>query len=398
MQLHSSTPGFPHRLPLGTLSIAAGFVLCWSSGFVGSRLAVAVDTPVLSLYAWRFALATLIAALIWAAQAGPRGLREQLAWRSLGREAAIGSLTVGLYLLAMLVAVEQGVSAGVASLVGALQPLAAAGLAGLWLGEVNGRGRWIGMGVATLGAGLCVMDDVQGVGGAPAWAYALPVLAVAAVTLGSVMTSTPRVKLPLMARLTAQLMAATLVFFAAALAAGSPMTPPTLDAETLTVMAWLVGLATFGGYGFFVVGLGRLGVARLSTLIYLTPAVTIGFTAVLFDELPGQLGWLGMAVATIGVLMALGSRPGTSTRTSDQVAGQTPYQADMETSHWRAQGGGDLDGERAHQEVPQLHQTQAQPVGKAQASRAKIRSQTPWPSRSPRASNLVKGRKSGRGT
>jgi len=397
MQLHSSTPGFFHRLPLGTLSIAAGFVLCWSSGFVGSRLAVAVDTPVLTLYVWRFALATLIAALIWAAQSGPQGLREQLAWRSLGREAAIGSLTVGLYLLAMLVAVQQGVSAGVASLVGALQPLAAAGLAGLWLGEINGRGRWIGMGVATLGAGLCVLDDVQGVGGAPAWAYALPVLAVAAVTLGSVMTSMPRVKLPLMARLTAQLMAATLVFVAAALAAGSPLTPPSMDAETLTVMAWLVGLATFGGYGFFVVGLGRLGVARLSTLIYLTPAVTLGFTAVLFDELPGRLGWLGMAVAAAGVLMALGSRPrsSSSTQAPDRATSQTPSQANMEASHWAAQVSDALDGEHAHQEIPK---TQARPVGEAQASRAKIRSQTPWPSRSPRASNLVSGRKSGRGT
>ncbi|WP_458525243.1 DMT family transporter [Onishia taeanensis] len=381
MQLHSSTPGLPRRLPLGTLSIAAGFVLCWSSGFVGSRLAVAVDTPVLALYAWRFALATLIGALIWAAQAGPQGLRATLAWRALGREAAIGSLTVGLYLLAMLVAVEQGVSAGVASLVGALQPLAAAGLAAWWLGEASGRGRWIGMGVATLGAGLCVLDDVQGVGGAPAWAYALPVLAVAAVTLGSVMTSAPTVKLPLMARLTAQLAAATLVFFAAALTTGSPLTPPAMDAETLTVMAWLVGLATFGGYGFFVVGLGRLGVARLSTLIYLTPAVTLGFTAVLFDELPGTLGWLGMAVASLGVLMALSSRARTSARAGR--GGDAP--AAVGASH----------GEAAQGALPQ---PLARPVGEAQASRAKIRSQTPWPSRSPRASNLVSGRKSGRGT
>lgn len=378
MQLHTSLPGLPHRLPLGTLSIAAGFVLCWSSGFVGSRLAVAIDTPVLSLYAWRFALATLIATLIWAAQVGPKRLREQLAWRALGREAAIGSLTVGLYLLAMLVAVEQGVSAGVASLVGALQPLAAAGLAAWWLGEANGRGRWLGMGVATLGAGLCVLDDVQGVGGAPVWAYALPVVAVAAVTLGSVMTSAPAVKLPLMARLTAQLAAATLVFFAAALASGGSVAPPTLDAETLSVMAWLIGLATFGGYGFFVVGLGRLGVARLSTLIYLTPAVTMGFTALLFDELPGQLGALGMAVATIGVLIAL--RSGAGKRTDKRPHDQ------QEAS---------LASENTGQEIPH---TGANPLGDAQASRAKIRSQTPWPSRSPRASNLVSGRKSGRDT
>ena len=376
MQRHTSLPGLPRRLPIATLSIAAGFVLCWSSGFVGSRLAVAVDAPVLTLYAWRFALATLVAALIWAAQAGPHGLRAQLAWRALGRESAIGSLTVGLYLLAMLVAVDQGVSAGVASLVGALQPLAAAGLAAWWLGEANGRARWVGMGVATLGAGLCVLDDVQGVGGAPAWAYALPVLAVAAVTLGSVMSSTPRVKLSLMARLTAQLAAATLVFFAAALARGDTLMPPEMDAETLTVLAWLVGLATFGGYGFFVVGLERLGVARLSTLIYLTPAVTMGFTAVLFDELPGRLGGLGMAVAAVGVLMALSARSG--------------------PSPGRATRGGDAPkDEGAPQEILA---PVARPVGEAQASRAKIRSQTPWPSRSPRASNLVRGRKSGRGT
>lgn len=42
--------------------IATGFVVCWSSGFIGGRLAIDVALPALDLYVWRFALATLLAA------------------------------------------------------------------------------------------------------------------------------------------------------------------------------------------------------------------------------------------------------------------------------------------------------------------------------------------------
>ncbi|SHF28797.1 Permease of the drug/metabolite transporter (DMT) superfamily [Modicisalibacter ilicicola DSM 19980] len=349
-------------LPLGGVVIATGFVLCWSSGFVGSRLAVAIDTPPLALYAWRFALATALAALWWLLRALGEG-SGRISARELRGELASGSLTVGLYLLAMLVGIQQGVSAGVASLIGALQPLAAATLAALWLNERSSRVQWLGMLVATLGAGLCVLDDARGVGGAPIWAYGLPVLAVASVTLGSVMTARPDRGLPLEARLTLQLAAATGVFFAAALLLGEDgIAPPAISRESLLVMAWLVVLATFGGYGFFVQGLSRFGVTRLSTLIYLTPAVTLVWTALLFDELPGLLGGLGMIVAALGVLLTFGD-PG-------------------------KQGSG--ASVRAPRHEPAAPGTQA--------SRAKIKSQTPWPSRSPRASNLVEGRNSGRGT
>ncbi len=294
------TPRQPQHL--GSLAIALGFVICWSSGFVGSRLAVAVETPALSLYAWRFALATLLAGLWVLVSSHGRGDPTP---RALAQEARVGSLTVGGYLLAMLLAVEYGVGADVAALIGALQPLAATLLAGRLLGERPRVVQWLGLAGATLGAGLSVMDDLQAVGGAPPWAYGLPLLAVVAVSLGSVLSAGRPATLPMATRLTAQLAAATLVFALAAWLRGEGLSAPPLTGETLMALAWLIVLATFGGYGFFNAGLQRFGVTQSAALVALTPAATLAATALLFGEKPGALGATGMAVALAGAGVAL---------------------------------------------------------------------------------------------
>nr|WP_298376632.1 DMT family transporter [uncultured Halomonas sp.] len=360
---HLALPTPSIKWPLTSAVVAIGFVLCWSSGFVGSRLAVGVDTPPVALYAWRFALATVLAGLWWLFNTLRHG-GETVGWRTLTREATCGSLTMGVYLLAMLLGIQQGVSAGVAALIGALQPLFAAALAALWLREMSSRAQWLGMLVATLGAGLCVLDDAQGMGGATPWAYLLPVLAVGAVTLGSLMTPRPGERsLSLPARLTVQLATTTVLFFVAAgLYEGGDLAPPTPTLNNALIIAFLVILASFGGYGFFVKGLSHFGVTRLSTLIYLTPAVTMGWAALMFGELPGLLGLAGMAVVALGVLQTLRARP-----------------------HNRS--GANIRAPRREATAPEAY-----------VARAKIKSQTPWPSRSPRASNLVNGRNSGRDT
>jgi drug/metabolite transporter (DMT)-like permease len=312
----------PHaeRLPRAQLiswAVAIGFVLCWSSGFVGSRMAVDVAGPVVGFYAWRFALAALLA---WAvvisrrAQPGHWPDRHQVA-----HEMLTGSLTVGIYLLTMLLAVAEGVSASVAALIGALQPLAAALLASRLLRERSCMAQWWGMGLATLGAAAMVVGDMQGVGGAPVWAYALPLLAVMAVSLGSVLTPpgsrsqgarAPARRMPeplsLVTRLALQLSAAAGLFLVAALILepGLPAPPPA-SSNAWLALGWLIALSTFGGYGFFVASLGRFGVTWTSGLIALTPAMTLGMNAVLFGERPDALGLAGLVLSLFGALWAL---------------------------------------------------------------------------------------------
>lgn len=310
------------RAQLTSLAVAIGFVLCWSSGFVGSRMAVDVAGPVVGFYAWRFVMAALLAwgAVVWRrSQPGHRPTRRQAA-----HEMLTGSLTVGIYLLAMLLAVAEGVSASVAALIGALQPLAAALLASRLLRERSCMAQWWGMGLATLGAAAMVVGDMQGVGGAPAWAYALPLVAVLAVSLGSVLTPpgarargarAPGSKVPepltLATRLALQLSAAAGLFLAAALLLepGLPAPPPA-SASAWLALGWLIALSTFGGYGFFVASLGRFGVTMTSGLIALTPAMTLIMSAGLFGERPDALGLAGLVLSLFGALWALaaGSR------------------------------------------------------------------------------------------
>ncbi|MBY6206451.1 DMT family transporter [Halomonas sp. DP3Y7-2] len=307
---------------VGACCLAAGFVLCWSSGFVGSRLAVELNTPVLGLYSYRFALAAALAWIVVACLRRRPGLRPNR--QQVQHELLTGSLTVGVYLLAMLIAVAEGVSASVAALIGALQPLAAALLAKHLLHEKSEKAQWWGMGLATLGAAAMITGDMQSAGGAPWWAYLLPLLAVAAVSLGSVLTppdtSRPGSQharpepLSLVLRLALQLSAATLVFVVAALLLepGVP-TPPPLTLDSGVALIWLVLLSTFGGYGFFVASLGRFGVTSTSALIALTPAVTLALSVVLLGDRTDMLGLSGLVVSLLGALWALAAgrqRPG----------------------------------------------------------------------------------------
>lgn len=292
------------RTPLISALVAIGFVLCWSSGFVGGRLATETSTPVFALFAWRFMVASALAgAWWWLVRKGRR-----ITWRALRHESAIGCMTMGGYLLGVIMAIQLGVSTGVVALIAALQPPLAAALAGRWLGERLPLSGWLGMAIATVGVGLCVVGDLDTNARAPGWAYALPLFSVLSVTLGSVLavrSTRADTWLPMAPTLMAQLAAAALVFSVAALVVGGGRMPlPAFDSMTLVAFAWLIVLSSFGGYGFFVASLRRLGVTLTSTLVYLTPPVTMAWAAVFFGEWPGALGLIGMAIAVVGVVLA----------------------------------------------------------------------------------------------
>lgn len=281
--------------------IAAGFVICWSSGFIGGGLATQSPVPVLALFAWRFLFATALAALGWFLL---RNRRSPL--NALLKEAVVGSLTVGGYLLGVILAIDLGVSTGLTALIAALQPLLAAALAGPWLGERLSKRGWLGMSIASIGVLLCVASDMQLNPGTPVWAYTLPLLAMLSVTLGSLLANHWSTGTALLPTLTVQLLGATLLFTAAALIAAQPgSTKVPFDSSSLAALGWLIALSTFGGYGFFVASLRRLGVTKTSTLIYLTPAVTLIWAAWMFGEYPGVWGLAGVVMVSVGVGITL---------------------------------------------------------------------------------------------
>src|SRR5215211_5711984 len=144
-----------------------GFVVMWSSGFIGARLGTPeAGTP--TLMAWRFFLAAgLLLVGAFLLQRRLPGLRE------IAVQSVVGLLAQGVYLTGVVGAVEFGVTAGTSALVAALQPLLAAALAGPVLGEHVGRQQWAGLAVGLVGVALVVGGDVR-VAEAPLWAYAMP--------------------------------------------------------------------------------------------------------------------------------------------------------------------------------------------------------------------------------
>lgn len=281
---------------MGVTVVSAGLVAFWSSGFIGAELGTreaAADT----LLMWRFLAAAALFCGGWLLLR-----RRRLPRRALAEQAAIGTLSQGGYLGAIVWAVGLGVPAGSAALIAALQPLAAGALAGPLLGETVTRRQWAGLAVGLAGVALVVRDDLGGAGAAPPWAYGLPFAGMAALLGASFLERRARAPLPPADAVPVHVLVSAVLFGTVALAGGRG-TPPAGAGFWLAV-AWVVVLSTAGGYGFYWLSLRRSGVTRTSALMYLTPPVTALWAYAMFGEAPGPAAVAGMGVAAAGVAAA----------------------------------------------------------------------------------------------
>lgn len=278
----------------------AGFVVMWSSGFIGASLGTQT-AGTSTLLAWRFLFAAIIL-LGWT-------MMMRRSWpclKGIASAGIVGLLAQGVYLGGVVGAVEVGVPVGTTALIAALQPLLAASLAGPILGErVAGR-QWAGLAIGFVGVALVVGGDMQLRSAAPVWAYALPFAGmaglVAATFVERVSDRKAALATPLDVSLTIQCAASAILFTALALGWGS-LAPPH-DAGFWAAILWFIVFSTFGGYGFYWLNLKLSGVTRVSSLIYLTPPTTMVWAFAMFGEKIGHLALLGLAICAIGVFLA----------------------------------------------------------------------------------------------
>ncbi len=283
----------------------AGFVVMWSSGFIGARLGTQeAATP--TLMAWRFLIAAGILVMVAVL------LRRRLPTRrELAVQVIVGLLAQGVYLAGTVGAVEFGITAGTAALVAALQPLFAAALAGPVLDErVDGR-QWVGLVVGLVGVTLVVGGDALAGGKAPLWAYAMPFFGMVGLVAATLVerknnmkdvSGQPDAGLSLDVALAIQCSASALFFAVLAMFWGG--LEPVGGMHFWISVAWFVVFSTFGGYGFYWLNLKRSGVTRVSSLIYLTPPTTMIWAYLMFGERVGSLAFLGLLICFGGVLLA----------------------------------------------------------------------------------------------
>jgi drug/metabolite transporter (DMT)-like permease len=291
------TPGRPSTLTASALP--ALFVPIWATGFISARAVVPHVDP-LAFTAVRFTAVALVLALI-ALASRVRWPADRAGWRD---PVIAGFLMQGVYLSSTFWAVSQGLPAGIAALVGSLQPLLTALLARPLLGErVSGR-RALGILMGFAGAGLVLAPKIGAAdpSGIPPQALAVSFVAVLALTLGTLWQKRTGGRGDLLAGATLQFVGGMACAIPLALAFGHadfhPAVPLWLG------LAWAVLINSVAGILLLLALIRRGAVAGVAALFFLVPPVAAVLGYLLFGEVLTPVQGGGMALAALGVAVA----------------------------------------------------------------------------------------------
>lgn len=293
----------PKARDYGFPALTTLLVLVWSSGFLGVRW-MSDTTPILTILFWRCLMSGLI--LLPFALA----LRPRLTRRLVAEQVLFGALGMFLYLGGFASAIGLGVPTGLVALIADMLPLGVAVLSGPILGQPLTARAWTGTAVAVAGVALVSGDGLR-MGQAPLWALALPVGGTLCFALAAVLQRRLRPDaLPVVHSVCLQSLTAAALFGVVALPMGGVMPQPTLGFAL--GIGWLVLVATFAGYGLYYLCLARYAPARVTSVLYLSPPVTMLWAALLWDEPLTALMAFGTALTLAGVMLAAGRSPALS--------------------------------------------------------------------------------------
>ncbi|HSG55329.1 MAG TPA: DMT family transporter, partial [Paracoccaceae bacterium] len=288
-----------------TRFIPAAFVLIWSTGFIGAKFALPYIEPFF-LLAIRFAIVIPLfglAALYWR---GPRLSHSAAAFQIL-----VGVLLHGGYLCGVFHAISAGTPAGIVAIIVGLQPILTSAMAQLWLGQLLSRRQSIGLMLGLAGVALVVTGG-NGLGGqiiGPGGLVA-SLTALTGISLGSVLQKRIGGAVPLLPGMMLQYTGALMVALPLSLL---------FEAQTLTVtlplilaMAWLI-LGLSGIATVLLMVMIRAGqTAKVSSLFYLVPPITLLQANAFFGETLAPVSALGGLLAGVGVYLVVrrsGRRP-----------------------------------------------------------------------------------------
>ncbi|MDB5882522.1 MAG: putative transporter [Ramlibacter sp.] len=278
-------------------AMPAVFVLIWSTGFVVARLAMP-QSPPMKFLVWRYVF-SVTCFLVWALAARVKLPTDA---RQLKHLAVTGIFIQAGYLGGVWSAVKLGMGAGLTALLVGLQPV----LTAYWVSSRGGSvapRQWAGLAFGFAGLALVVWEKL-GIGEITALNFALAVLALISITVGTLYQK--RFVAPCDVR------AAGLVQMCAALAVTAPLAllesePMHVNGELIGAMAWSVLGMTLGGSSLLYLLIQRGAATAVTSLMYLVPPCTAVMAWLLFGEAITAFTVAGMALAAVGVSLVVRS-------------------------------------------------------------------------------------------
>jgi len=272
------------------------FVVLWSTGFIVARYSTRDAGPLTFL-----ALRTAIAALLLF------GLARLTGETRLSRAQAGGQMTAGLglhamYLGGVFVAIDLGLPSGVSALIAALHPVVTTVGARVWLGEPIGARRSFGIALGAAGVVAVVVERGNAGDEVSVGALVGMAVAVTGIAAGTLWQRRMGGDVPLLGGTAWQYVATTVVLFVPAL--GVERLDFTATVRSVASLAWAVGVLSVAAILTMLWLLKRQVASSVSSLFFLTPALSAVQASVLFDERLGVLSLVGFAAATVGVWLA----------------------------------------------------------------------------------------------
>jgi drug/metabolite transporter (DMT)-like permease len=270
------------------------FVVLWASGFIGAKLGLPYAEPLTFLALRMFGVMLLLGVFMLI-----RGAK----WP--GREGALDSYVTGvlmhaLYLGGVYISIANGLPAALSALVVGLQPLLTSTVANRLLGERVVPRQWIGLVLGLAGVYLVVQDKAT-VGAATPLAWIASVVALVAITIGTVYQKRFGSGIDWRPAMFIQYATAGILFALAAMVFETRTV--TWTPEFLFALGWLVVVLSFGAVWLLYFLIRRAAATRVVSLFYLTPPVTALMAWSLFGERLAPLAIAGMAVCVVGVFL-----------------------------------------------------------------------------------------------
>ncbi|MBZ0333470.1 DMT family transporter [Marinobacter sp. AL4B] len=276
------------------------FVWLWSTGFIGAKYGLPYAEPFTLLLYRMLSTLVVLGVIAW-------WLKSE--WPTLdgvAHTAITGLLVHGLYLGGVFYAIEDGMPAGVVSIIVGLQPLATAAVAVVVLREAITIRQWSGLVLGLIGVSLVILEkmgDTSQATGFPVWALLWALIALGGISFGTVYQKRYCQNVDLVPGAFIQYCAASVLFALGAFALESREV--SWNMQLILATGWLVLGLSVGAILLLMQLIRRGAASNVASLFYLVPPVTALQAYILFDERLGVLALCGGLLSVLGVALVI---------------------------------------------------------------------------------------------
>ena len=272
------------------------FVLLWSTGFIIARYGTRDAGPMTFLFL-RMVAASAILWIVAVVTGAPSLSARETKW-----SAVSGTGMHAIYLGGVFIAADLGLPSGLSALIAGLHPVLTSVLAVVILRESLHRRQWIGVSLGMAGVGAVVIERMGASDATVATAALIAMaISVAGMSAGTLVQRGRGTSIPLL-RGTAVQYAAS----AGALGIGA-FAVEGFEVEFTTRMVlslmWSIVVLSLAAILIMLWLLRRQAAVKVSSLFFLTPALSTIEGSILFGERLGALSLVGLAVALLGVAL-----------------------------------------------------------------------------------------------